>query len=96
MRLRDAPFININSDKGLVGDYVRTLLPLDDRRVMVGTSRGLSIIEEGLAHSALMPQVGARPRYSVWPKQTSKVKKSGLGRYKKDCSFGKTASCVLC
>ncbi|MBJ7019157.1 two-component regulator propeller domain-containing protein, partial [Vibrio cholerae] len=43
------------------GDYVRTLLPLDDRRVMVGTSRGLSIIEEGLAHSALTPQVGARP-----------------------------------
>ncbi|AOY47098.1 TPA: diguanylate cyclase [Vibrio cholerae] len=61
MRLRDAPFININSDKGLVGDYVRTVLPLDERRVMVGTSRGLSIIEEGLAHSALMPQVGARP-----------------------------------
>ncbi|ENM5825571.1 diguanylate cyclase [Vibrio metoecus] len=61
MRLRDAPFININSDKGLIGDYVRTLLPLDDERVMVGTSRGLSIIEDGLAHSALMPHVGSRP-----------------------------------
>lgn len=53
MRLRDTPFININSDRGLADNYVRTLLPLDDQRVMVGSSRGLSIIQDGLAHRAL-------------------------------------------
>lgn len=61
MRLRDAPFININSDKGLVGNYVRAILPLDDQRVIVGTSSGLSIIEDGLAHDAMRQKVGTRP-----------------------------------
>ncbi|MGL4828158.1 MAG: diguanylate cyclase [Vibrio sp.] len=61
MRLRDAPFINISSDKGLVGNYVRSILPLDEQRVIVGTSSGLSIIEDGLAYDAMRPQLGIRP-----------------------------------
>lgn len=54
MWLCDVFFININSDKGLVGDYVWILLLLDDWWVMVGISCGLSIIEEGLVYSVLM------------------------------------------
>ncbi|WP_028305142.1 ligand-binding sensor domain-containing protein [Oceanospirillum maris] len=59
IRLRKAPFISITQQKGLIGDYVRTLLALDDGEVLVGSSNGLSLLKKGQAQSALSPDATA-------------------------------------
>lgn len=45
VRLREAPFQTITRDDGLSDNFIRTLLPLGEQTIMVGTSVGLSTIE---------------------------------------------------
>lgn len=53
MRLRNAPFSSWTKERGLVGDYVRSVIELSPGSLLVGSSEGLSIIEKDLAYSAL-------------------------------------------
>ncbi len=53
MRLREAPFRTVTQDKGLVGNYVRAVLPISEDALIVGSSSGLSVIHNGIASSAL-------------------------------------------
>lgn len=42
--LREAPFVSITTRKGLAGNYVRTILEMEDEQLLVGTSNGLSVV----------------------------------------------------
>ncbi len=53
MRLRSAPFASVTDRKGLVGNYVRSVLPISDDTLLVGSSNGLSILHNGRATQAL-------------------------------------------
>ena len=55
MRLRKAPFVSVTEEDGLRGNFVRTVLPLDDGRILAGSSQGLSILEGGKAHALSAP-----------------------------------------
>ncbi len=43
-RLRHAPFRSWDKARGLNGDYVRTVMPLDNGQTLIGTSSGLSVL----------------------------------------------------
>jgi diguanylate cyclase (GGDEF)-like protein len=43
-RLRQAPFTVWNKQRGLTGDYIRTVLALDTDHILVGSSSGLNVI----------------------------------------------------
>lgn len=43
-RLRHAPFRSWDKARGLSGDYVRTVMPLEGGETLVGTSSGLSVL----------------------------------------------------
>lgn len=53
MRLRSAPFASVTNGKGLVGNYVRSILPISGDTLMVGSSNGLSLLSNGRATQAL-------------------------------------------
>lgn len=53
--IRHAPFINIDSSNGLIGNYVRTALALDDHQLLVGSATGLSLVSRGKASDAVKP-----------------------------------------
>ena len=53
MRLRKAPFTTWTKSRNLVGDYVRTVIDVDEESVLVGTSEGLSLIHNNIASNAL-------------------------------------------
>ncbi|WP_165311286.1 ligand-binding sensor domain-containing protein [Vibrio ziniensis] len=57
IRLRNAPFMSITQDKGLVGNYVRTLLPIEDDVFLAGSSNGLSLIKQDTAQPAIKSDV---------------------------------------
>ncbi|MDN3682879.1 diguanylate cyclase [Vibrio tapetis subsp. quintayensis] len=44
-RLRHAPFRSWDTTRGMSGDYVRTVMPLDGGQTLVGTSSGLSVLD---------------------------------------------------
>ncbi|QUX96234.1 GGDEF domain-containing protein [Marinomonas sp. CT5] len=52
MRLRKAPFTTWNKKRKLVGNYVRSVIDLDDKSVLVGSSEGLSLISNNKAQNA--------------------------------------------
>ena len=52
MRLRKAPFTTWTKERRLVGDYVRSILEISPNIILVGSSEGLSIIEDNTAHNA--------------------------------------------
>ncbi|MEC8484216.1 MAG: two-component regulator propeller domain-containing protein, partial [Pseudomonadota bacterium] len=52
LRLRSAPFTSITQADGLVGNFARTVLPISGERFIVGTSQGLSVVEDGKASPA--------------------------------------------
>jgi diguanylate cyclase (GGDEF)-like protein len=56
-RLRHAPFNTWNQAKGLKGNYIRTVLALDDGRIVVGGSNGLNVIKNKKIHS-YTPTIG--------------------------------------
>ncbi|MGF1756543.1 diguanylate cyclase [Photobacterium sagamiensis] len=45
IRLRQTPFSTWDKTRGLAGDYIRTVLALDSGEIIVGGSRGLSVIQ---------------------------------------------------
>ncbi|PSW05591.1 ligand-binding sensor domain-containing protein [Photobacterium lipolyticum] len=47
IRLRQTPFSTWDKSRGLAGDYIRTVLALDSGEIIVGSSRGLSVIQNG-------------------------------------------------
>lgn len=51
MRLRKAPFTVWDQGNGLKGNYIRTVLALDDRQVVVGSSNGLNVIKNKKIYS---------------------------------------------
>lgn len=53
IRLRNAPFISLTEQQGLIGNYVRTLLQVADQKLLVGTSNGLGLIDQGQPQSAV-------------------------------------------
>lgn len=46
VRLRDTPFVSITKEKGLIGNYVRTILAINERHILVGSSSGLSLLDK--------------------------------------------------
>jgi len=52
MRLRKAPFTTWTKDRQLVGDYVRSVIEISPNSILVGSSEGLSLIENNIAHNA--------------------------------------------
>ena len=52
MRLRKAPFTSWTKKRQLNGDYVRSIIDIDDQSVLVGSSEGLSLIKNSLAQNA--------------------------------------------
>ncbi|MBD0786622.1 diguanylate cyclase [Vibrio sp. Y2-5] len=57
IRLRNAPFMTISQDRGLVGNYVRALLPISEETLLVGSSTGLSILKQNSAEPAVKDDV---------------------------------------
>ncbi|MCB5162180.1 ligand-binding sensor domain-containing diguanylate cyclase [Marinomonas algarum] len=53
LRLRSAPFTTFTSERQLVGDYVRSVISLDNDTVLAGSSEGLSLIKNNKAQPAL-------------------------------------------
>ncbi|WP_413283057.1 two-component regulator propeller domain-containing protein [Vibrio sp. MA40-2] len=53
LRLRNSVFNSLTSEQGLIGDYVRTVLALNNQQLLVGSSTGLSLIEGDKIESAL-------------------------------------------
>lgn len=45
IRLRQSLFTTLTSNQGLVADYVRTVIEIDENRLLAGTNRGLSVIK---------------------------------------------------
>ncbi len=56
MRLRHSAFNSVTEHQGLVGDYVRTTLALNDKQLLVGSSKGLSLIEGEKVKNAVQKQ----------------------------------------
>ncbi len=52
LRLRTAPFNSVSRSEGLLGDFTRTVLQVPGERFLVGTSEGLSLLEDGKAFLA--------------------------------------------
>jgi diguanylate cyclase (GGDEF)-like protein len=52
MRLRKAPFTTWTKKRRLVGDYVRSVINIDNKSVLVGSSEGLSLISNNIAQNA--------------------------------------------
>lgn len=53
MRLRKAPFTTWTKKRRLIGDYVRSVIDIDEQSVLVGSSEGLSVISNNIARNAL-------------------------------------------
>ncbi|WP_299019999.1 ligand-binding sensor domain-containing diguanylate cyclase [uncultured Photobacterium sp.] len=45
IRLRHTPFTTWDQARGLAGDYIRTVLALDSDEIIVGSSKGMSVIK---------------------------------------------------
>ncbi|WP_064603980.1 ligand-binding sensor domain-containing diguanylate cyclase [Photobacterium sp. J15] len=45
IRLRHTPFTTWDKTRGLAGDYIRTVLALDSGEIIVGSSKGMSVIK---------------------------------------------------
>ncbi|WP_197464570.1 ligand-binding sensor domain-containing diguanylate cyclase [Marinomonas aquimarina] len=52
LRLRTAPFQSVDEQAGLLGNFVRTVLQVPGERFLVGSSEGLSLLEDGQAFPA--------------------------------------------
>jgi diguanylate cyclase (GGDEF)-like protein len=52
MRLRKAPFTTWTKKRKLVGNYVRSVIDVDEKSVLVGSSEGLSLINNNIAQNA--------------------------------------------
>lgn len=52
MRLRKAPFTTWTKKRRLVGNYARSVINIDNKSVLVGSSEGLSLIDQGIAQNA--------------------------------------------
>ncbi|WP_432467705.1 two-component regulator propeller domain-containing protein [Agarivorans sp. Z349TD_8] len=57
IRFRNAAFQSFTEQDGLIGNYVRTVLPINSKQVLVGTSQGLSLLEDGQAMAATQDPV---------------------------------------
>lgn len=67
MRLRKAPFMVWDQRNGLIGNYIRTVLVLDDEQVAVGSSNGLNVItnEKIRSYTPIMQDPQADKKISV-------------------------------
>ncbi len=52
IRLREAPVVAITTRQGLAGNYVRSVLDLDEQHLLVGSSNGLSVVNSQTGYSA--------------------------------------------
>lgn len=73
LRLRTAPFQSVSKPEGLLGDFTRTVLQVPGERFLVGTSEGLSLVEDDKAAPASASAAAHQSVLSLASRQSGNV-----------------------